>query len=175
MNATATVDGFLLTMPAGWWVWKYDDSTFHRNQFQNFAAGSEAMDAVAFATDGTLWLIEVKDYRRNRRLKPSSVFAEVALKVRSTLAGLAVARVRANDINEKTRAQQVMGCSQIRVVLLLAQPVKASRLFPQVVDPADAQKQLQREVRAVDPHALCVAGAINNSRLPWQTAVTLVQ
>lgn len=72
MNATVNVDGFLLTMPDGWMVWKYDDSKFHRKQFQNFAAGSKAMDVVALATDGTLWLIEVKDYRRNNRSKPAT-------------------------------------------------------------------------------------------------------
>lgn len=97
MSQIADVDGQRLTMPAGWWVWKYDDSSFHRNQFQGFAGGSKAMDAVAFAGDGTLWLIEVKDYRRHRRTKLGSVFAEVAAKVRATLAGLAAARVRANE------------------------------------------------------------------------------
>ena len=33
MSQTADVDGQRLTMPDGWWIWKYDDSTFHRNQF----------------------------------------------------------------------------------------------------------------------------------------------
>jgi hypothetical protein len=65
MSRTADVDGLLLTVPKGWWVWKYDDSAFHRNQFQSFAGGSKAMDAVAFSADDTLWLIEVKDYRRH--------------------------------------------------------------------------------------------------------------
>ena len=39
MSQTADVDGMRLTMPAGWWVWKYDDSDFHQTQFQNFAGG----------------------------------------------------------------------------------------------------------------------------------------
>ena len=30
MSQTADVDGMRLTMPAGWWVWKYDDSDFHQ-------------------------------------------------------------------------------------------------------------------------------------------------
>ena len=172
MSRTADVDGLTLTMPMGWWVWKYDDSAFHRNQFQSFAGGSKAMDAVALAVDGTLWLIEVKDYRRHRRAKPSSVFAEVAAKARATLAGLAVARVRANDPTEHDLAHQAMGCQHMRVALQLAQPAKPSRLFPQVIDPLDAQMQLRRAVRAVDPHALCAAGAINDSRLPWTTATS---
>jgi len=76
MSQAATVDGLRLDMPGGWWVWKYDDSAFHRNQFQNFAGGSKAVDAVALAVDDTLWLIEIKDYRRHRRSKPASVFVE---------------------------------------------------------------------------------------------------
>ena len=170
MSTTAEVDGLLLTMPAGWWVWKYDDSAFHRNQFQNLAGGSTAVDAVALAADGTLWLIEMKDYRRHRRSKPASVFAEVAGKVRATLAGLATARTRANDQDEQARADQAMKCQCIRVALQLAQPVKPSRLFPQVVDPVDAEMRLRREVRAIDPRALCATGAIDDHRLPWRSA-----
>ncbi len=170
MTHEVDVDGLRLTMPVGWRVWKYDDSAFHRNQFQGFAGGSKAMDAVALAADGTLWLIEVKDYRRHRRSKPSTVFAEVAAKTRATLAGLATARVRANDPAEQDWAGRAMLCSNIRIALQLGQPVKPSRLFPQVVDPADAQLQLRRAVRAVDPHALCVAGAFNAGGMPWATA-----
>lgn len=169
MSRTADVDGMRLTMPEDWWVWKYDDSAFHRNQFQSFAGGSKAMDAVALAIDGTLWLIELKDYRRQGRSKPSSVFAEVAAKTRATLAGLATARVRANDQAEQKLAYKAMKCRQIRVALQLAQPVKPSRLFPQVIDPADAQTKLRSALKAVDPHALCTAGAIGDGRLPWST------
>jgi hypothetical protein len=170
MSQGATIDGLRLDMPDGWWVWKYDDSAFHRNQFQNFAGGSKAVDAVALAADDTLWLIEIKDYRRHRRRKPSSVFAEVAAKVRATLAGLATARTRANDQDEQNWAAQAMRCRRIRVALQLAQPVKPSRLFPQVVDPVDAKMQLRRAVRAIDPHALCATGAIDDHRLPWRSA-----
>lgn len=172
MSLIADVDGQRLTVPADWWVWKYDDSSFHRNQFQGFAGGSKAMDAVALAGDGTLWLIELKDYRRHRRTKPGSVFAEVTAKVRATLAGLAAARVRANDQHERLQAQQAMSCSQIRVALQLAQNTRPSRLFPQVVDPQDAQLVLKRELRAVDPHAVCVVGSLNDRRLPWTISAT---
>jgi hypothetical protein len=171
MSRTADVDGMRLTMPVGWWVWKYDDSSFHRNQFQAFAGGSKAMDAVALADDGTLWLIEVKDYRRNRRSKPISVFAEVAAKVRATLAGLAVARVRANDPQEKTWALQALACQNVRVALQLAQPVKPSRLFPLLLEPADAQLKLRQAIRPVDAHPQCVVGNVASGKLPWTTVL----
>jgi hypothetical protein len=172
MSQTVDVDGMTLTMPTGWQVWKYDDSAFHRNQFQSFAGGSKAVDAVALGSDGVLWLIELKDYRQHRRTKPSSVFAEVALKVRATLAGLAVARLRANDPSEKSLARQDMACTQIRVALQLAQSAKPSRLFPQVLDPMDVQMQLKRAVGAVDSHPVSAVGTMNHRRCPWTTAPT---
>lgn len=168
MTQTVVIDGVRMTAPAGWWIWKYDDSAFHRKQFQNFAGGSKAVDAVALG-NGTLWLVELKDYRRNQRSKPSSVFAEVAAKVRATMAGLAIARVRANDSDERGFAAQAMGCAEVRVALQLAQPVKQSRLFPQVIEPQDARTQLRREVRAVDAHPECIVGNIASPRLPWVT------
>lgn len=172
MSQRVDVDGMTLTMPAGWWAWKYDDSAFHRNQFQRFAGGSKAVDAVAMAADGALWLIELKDYRHHPRTKPSSVFAEVALKVRATLAGLAIARLRANDLTEKSRAQQAMACTQIRVALQLAQSARPSRLFPQVLDPQDAQLQMKRALAAIDAHPMCIVGTMHHRRCPWTTTPT---
>lgn len=165
---TVDIDRIRLTVPNGWWIWKYDDSSFHRNQFQSFAGGCKAMDAVAFG-DNVLWLIEIKDYRRHRRSKPSTLFAEVAAKVKSTLAGLAAARVRANDAHERSRAAESMACRCIRIAVQVVQPVHLSRLFPQMINPQDAEIQLRRAVRAVDPHPECIVGDINNPRLPWTT------
>lgn len=167
----AVVDGFRLTVPVGWWIWKYDDSSFHRNQFQNFAGGRKAVDAVVLSDQGELWLVEVKDYRRHRRTKPGSVFAETASKVRATLAGLATARVKANDAAELHMAHQAMQCGRVRVALQLVQGAKPSRLFPRLVDPLDAALELRRAARPVDPHPVCAAEDIDDTRLPWRTAV----
>ena len=170
MTTEAVVDGLRLTVPPGWWVWKYDDSSFHRNQFQGFAGGSKAVDAVMLSNQGELWLVEVKDYRRNRRSKPGSVFAETASKVRATLAGLATARTNANDANERHLALRAMQCGRVRVALQLMQSAKPSRLFPQLVDPMDATLALRRATRAVDAHPICAAEHMNDPRLPWHTA-----
>ena len=169
MIGIAEVDGLRLTMPAGWWVWKYDDSSFHRHQFQNFAGGSKAMDAVALADDGTLWLIEIKNYLRHKRTKPGSVFAEVAAKARSTLAGLATARVRANNQADKDKASAAMKCRQVRVALQMIQPLKPSKLFPQIVEDQDARIKLRQAVKAIDPHPLSATREMNDPRMPWQT------
>lgn len=164
------VDGLRLTPPTTWPVFtKYDEWAFYRRHFQSFAGGKKAVDALGLASDDMLWLIEVKDYRRNRRSKPSRIEHEIAAKVADTLAGLAAARIRASG-PEQQWARRSAHCSGIRVALQLAQPVRPSRLFPQVVDPADMQIKLKRAVRVVDPHPICVVGDVADSRLPWSTS-----
>ena len=69
---------------------KYDEWSFYRNQFQSVAGGSKAVDILCLSDDAT-WLIEIKDYRKNPRLKLIDIGDEVAGKVRDTLAGLAAA------------------------------------------------------------------------------------
>ena len=167
MSGSLNIDGKQFTFPEGWQVLKYDDSSFHRNQFQSFAGGSKALDAVALAPDRTLWLIEVKDYSRSRRSKAGTVFSEVAAKLRATLAGLAAARVRANDKSEREFAHEAMGAGSLRVALHLDQPERSSRLFPQVIDPKTARTQLRREVRAVDPQAVCCGRGVGQAPVPW--------
>lgn len=170
MTIPMEIDGRLFSFPADWRAMKYDDSSFHRNQFQSFAGGSQAVDAVAVSPDGVCWLIEVKDYRRSRRSKPVSVFVEVAGKVRATLAGMATARVRANDIDEREVCDQALRAHALRIVLHLDQPASPSRLFRQVVDPQTAVMQLRREMRAVDPHAICCGKGVGEVALAWNVA-----
>ncbi|SBT04364.1 conserved hypothetical protein [Candidatus Accumulibacter aalborgensis] len=162
------VDGQRFTFADGWRVLKYDDSRFHRNQFQSFAGGSKAVDAVALSPAGECWLIEVKDYRRNRRSKAGSVFSEVAGKVRATLAGLATARLQANDPDERDFCQQAMRANVLRIALHLDQPDHPSHLFKQIIDPRTAVTQLRHELHAVDPHALCYGTGVAIARLPWR-------
>ena len=167
MSCQSDIDGKRFAFPQGWRVLKYDDCSFHRNQFQSFAGGSKALDAVALTPDNTMWLIEVKDYSASRRRKAGTVFAEVAAKVRATLAGLAVARVRANDVGERAFAHEAIGAGSLRVALHLDQPAQSSRLFKQVIDPKTARTQLRREMRAVDPHAICYGHGVDQTLVPW--------
>ncbi len=168
MTTSIDIDGRNFSFPEGWRVLKYDDSSFHRNQFQSFAGGSQAVDAIAISPSMECWLIEVKDYRQSRRSKPESVFSEVADKVRATLAGLATARVRANDAGERHFCDGALHVKNLRVVLHLDQPNHSSRLFRQVIDPRTAVTQLRRELRAVDPHAICCGKGVEALALAWR-------
>lgn len=169
MTDSVEIDGFLLTFQAGWATWAFDSSTFYRKHFQAFDGGTKAVDLLALSSEGLLWLVEVKDYRRQRRTKVGSVYDEVASKVIGTLAGIFAASVNANDPQELKFSQEAVRCNRIRVALLLAQSTRSSRLFPQVIDPLDAQDKLRRLLRAVDRRAICVSGSIREAQLPWQT------
>jgi len=66
--------GLVFQFPDGWVASKYDAWTCYRKHFQNLC-DSKAVDILALPpeSDGTLWLIEVKDYRHSRRQKEISI------------------------------------------------------------------------------------------------------
>lgn len=129
---------------------KYDEWSHYRNHFQR-TCDSKAVDIV-FANDGNAWLIEVKDYRRHARTKPTDLGQEIATKVRDTLAGLVSAKLNATDSDEKRMAGQLLLARRLHVVLHLEQPNKHSKLFPRAIDPADVELKLRTLLKAIDPH-----------------------
>ncbi len=133
---------------------KYDAWVFY-SKFNSVFGGVKAVDIVHVDSEKTAWLIEIKDYRTNRRTKPSELCDEIALKVRDTLLGLAVARFQAR---------------RLRVVLHLEQPQKPNKLFPQVVNPADIKQQLKRLLKAVDAHPSIVDQHTLKPNMLWTVA-----
>jgi len=161
------VDRFLFDLPTGWTCLKYDDCGFYRAHF-NAVASSKALDLLALAPQGAeLWLVEIKDYRRQRRTKPENLFTEIAHKVRDTLAGLAAARVYVNDPTVQVFADHAMRVGKLRVAFLLQQPTHQSRLFPQIVDPANGRIKLRQALRAVDPHPFLGNAADLTTKTSW--------
>lgn len=146
------------TFDAAWSATKYDDWAFYRRQYQSCAGGPKAVDILALSgDDSTLWMIEAKDYRRNRReAGKGSLPQEVAQKAHDTLAGVLAAAMNAVD-DEKAFARRAVGAGKVRVVLHLEQPRRPSKLFPVAFDPADVRQQLKRLVRAIDAHPVVMA------------------
>ncbi len=134
---------------------KYDDWSFYRQQFNKAFGGTKAVDLIHIGDDKT-WLIEIKDYRENRRTKPIDLGEEVALKVRDTLAGLTAAKCSANDSDEKQFAKNTLRKKKLRVVLHLEQPTKHSKLFPRAIEPANVQLKLKQWLKPVDAHPVVV-------------------
>jgi hypothetical protein len=149
-----------------WSVSKYDDWAFYRNQFQGCCMGNKGMEFLALEPqDRTLWLIELKDYRRNRRTKEMDIWDEVAIKARDTLAGLFAAKVEAGHANQAF-ARQCVTVTKLRVVLHLEQPATHSKLFPRIYRRADVQQRLKQLVRPIDAHP-CVVELGNMAAVPW--------
>ena len=160
------------TFPNGWSAVKFDDWAFYQKQFQGCADGNKAMDILALpTTNGVLWMIEAKDYRRNHRNPSKGPLAmEIAEKARDTLAGLLAAA--ANAVNkEQTFARTAVKAAQIRVVLHLEQATKPSKLFPRAVNPADVKLKLKQLLKAIDPHPIVMdsnATTWNHWTTAWQ-------
>jgi hypothetical protein len=154
---TTIVEGNLtFEFPDGWQAEQYDRWSFYRNQYQQVCNGTKAVDLLAIDQARHLWMIEAKDYRRQRRMKSIDLAEEVARKVHDTLAGLAAARCNANDDAERSYANASMQCGGIRIVLHLEQPVIPSKAFPMVGKRANIQARLKRLVKAIDPHPVVV-------------------
>lgn len=163
------VDGLDFDFPLGWFVSKYDEWAFYRNQFSRMWNGIKALDLLAVddASLTTGWLIEVKDYRINPRTKPSDLADEVACKVFDTLAALSPARVNASDLVEADMAKRMVRVKRYRVVLHLEQPAKTSKLRPRAINPADIQLKLRQMLKPVDAHPF-VAEKAKMGSLAWK-------
>lgn len=146
---------------------QYDEWTFYSNRFNSAFGGTKAVDIIHVDAEGTAWLIEAKDYRASRRTKPSDLGDEIALKVRDTLTGLVAARFQAQDALEKRAAKKVLKARQLRVVLHLEQPQKPSKLFPQVINPANIKQQLKQLLKSVDPHPVVVNRQSLKTTMNW--------
>jgi hypothetical protein len=163
--------------PANWHATKYDEWTYYTRQFNGCCntgvrdePGSKAVDFLAYEPGpGTLWLIELKDYRQWPRTKTISLPLEIAQKVRDTLAGIFATKVRSQHA-DAAFAQTFLGAHRFRVVLHLEQPQTHSRLFPRVYSRADVQQKLKQLIRSVDSHPSVVElASINQSPgpVPW--------
>ena len=146
---------------------KYDDWAHYRNQFQPVAGGCKAIDLIC-VEDDVSWLIEVKDYRENRRTKGIEIADEVAIKVRDSLAGLASAAKNANDSHERDLAKRAVRSNRWRIVLHLEQRAKPHRLWPRPINAATLlQKFRTKKLKAIDPHPIICDQSSCSGRVTW--------
>jgi len=134
---------------------KYDEWSHYSNVYNSACTSSKAVDFIV-SKNNEAWLIEVKDYRRHRRTKPSDLADEVMLKIRDTMAGLVSAKFRATNNNESKIAMLFLSKKRLRIALHLEQPQNPSRLFPQSVNPANVLMKLKQNVRFADAHPILV-------------------
>jgi hypothetical protein len=176
--------------PDSWRATKLDGWSFYRNQFIRLGSGLRppcgecgaelrcrncgtvktqgvrAVDIIAGDAAATLWLLEVKDYRRSPRTKEIGLADEVALKVRDSLALLVAASMSAKDPQERSFARDALTRKRICIGLHLEQPKQHSKLAPRAIDPADVLQRLRQLVRSIDPHP-CVFEMGTSVTAPW--------
>ncbi|TRW92779.1 hypothetical protein [Candidatus Methylobacter oryzae] len=150
------VDGLNFEFPDGWQIGKYDDWSFYQNQFKRMKIGIKALGLIAVDPSKTAWLIEVKDYRINRRTKPSDLSEEIAHKVFDTLAAIIPSKIHATNTTEKQLARAVSASHELRIVLHLEQPKNPSALFPRAINPANVQQKMRKLLKPVDAHPMVV-------------------
>lgn len=160
------VDGFKFIFPDGWTRTKPDDWTFYRKHFIKICKGIKSVDVIAVEPPSTLWLIEAKDYRVNRRTKTIDIVDETAQKVLATLALLLPAKINATDPGESSAARQAVGTSELRIVLHLEQPKRQSKLFPRDFEPANVKIKLRKLIKPIDAHALVTEMTAMHG-VPW--------
>ncbi|MDF3821770.1 hypothetical protein P3G55_17835 [Leptospira sp. 96542] len=148
---------------------KYDEWSFYRNQFSKISVGVKAVDIILIESNVT-WLIEVKDYRHHARTKVIDLGEEIALKVRDTLAGLAAARVNANDNTEKSFSNRALKTSKINIVLHLEQPNHTTRLMPKLIDTTKVLMKLKQLLKSIDPHPEIVNCNSLTNYMNWQVS-----
>lgn len=166
-------DRIRLEFPDGWKVLRPAKGAYYKRHFQTFAGGCKEMDFILFEpVSRVLWLLEVKDYKTNRRVKPQCVFEEIAEKVRDSLALLLASSVRDDPSICGVRSFMDVCAipNEIKVVLHLEQPSKPSKMFPGVKIDADATQKLRAKVRAVDPRAR--VSSTSSTDMEWRAIWT---
>lgn len=149
-----------------WMVTKYDNWPFYQKQFAKSCCTNKAVDFLAYnRNDKTLWLIELKDYRQYSRTKEISLWEEVALKVKDTLAGIVAAKMNTahDNFSEATLA---LRAERLRVVLHLEQPSRHSKPFPRYYDRSNIQEKMKQILKPIDPHPKVIE--LNDMEyVPW--------
>lgn len=165
------VDGLQFDFPDDWLISKYDEWAFYRNQFIRLPLheGPKAIDLVAIDPQKTLWLIEAKDYRQNRRQKSVDIVTEVSGKAVDTLACMLPASLNANVQSEQEAALAAVKCRRLRLVFHLETAPVGSPVFDRRLDQANLSQKLRQLAKSIDPHAAVVSRR-NLGTLPWSVS-----
>ncbi len=160
------VDTLDFHFPSSWKVSKYDEWDFYHDRFKKIANGIKAIDLIAVDADMTVWLIEVKDYRKFPRTKPSEIHQEIALKVIYTLSAMLPGKLNCKSEAEKEMCDLVCSCKKLKIILHLEQPPTTSKLMPKPIEPANVKQKLKQALNSIDmePH---VVSMDNMGKLVW--------
>lgn len=156
--------------PDGWHADQLDEWRFYKNHYLKLSTGIKCVDFLAIDPERQVWLVEVKDYRRDRRTTSSDLLDSIVDKVLGSLGLLMAACLQTDHIRQDQRklARLVARQRRLRVVLHLEQPRHRSRLHPEPMNPASLRQALRRRLQ--------VTGVVHEVRVvsrergyvPWQ-------
>jgi hypothetical protein len=171
---------FTFSFPDEWKISRPENSAYFNNSFQNFAGGCKEMDLLAFnPANCDLWLLEVKDYSTNPRMKIGTIWDEVARKVRDVLSLLTASAVMDHSVAPHTEesvgtfARTARAAAVIKVVLHCELPSRQSKLFNKDLDYANIRMKLRQSVWPVHRLAF-VTNLAHPGDVAW-TATKIVE
>jgi hypothetical protein len=160
------VDSLTFDFNDDWAATQYDKWSFYRNRMSRVDAGIKAVDLLAISPTHDLYLIEAKDYRLHRRMKPSRIDQEVAQKVLHTLAAILPASVAQGCDEERDFARRALSCRRLLVVLHLEQHKKGTVRAP-VIALQNVQLGLRRRLQKVVGSRPLVSTIAGMQNLGW--------
>lgn len=146
-------------------VAKYDDWSFYRNQLTNSFGGTKAVDFL-YLSEEELWLIEVKDFRREPRKKEIDLDDEISLKVRDSLVGLFCAKNLANCDVEKEFARKCLKAKRFNIVLHIEQPDKTYPGYHKIINIANLKLKLEQKIKRIGK-VIVVSKDRMHSKIEW--------
>lgn len=163
--------------PTDWRVSQYDKTAFYRNKLEKIKLGNmgdrKAVDFVAQAPDGALWLIEVKDFRGHRienknRITSGGLVDEVVAKSLDTLAGLWLAHHQ-QDAELVDFTHSLKPDRPVYIVLWLEEDQPASRLNPRQKSQVDIEDLLRKRVKPIGLKAMLGRMSSKSEKIHWTT------
>lgn len=119
--------------------------------------GTKAVDILCI-TDDTVWLIEIKDYRKHDLTNETSLADVMFLKARDSITGLPIACLNGND-KEWSLSRMVFGRCRWKLVLHLEHSDKMTNMSSIYI-------AIQKKVRVIDCECV-VMDTQTTHAVPW--------
>ncbi|GAA1456550.1 hypothetical protein NE857_33400 [Nocardiopsis exhalans] len=165
MPVECEVDDSFFVFPDGWELEKLDEWVEQKRVTQA-PFHSKGCDLVAMR-DGTLWLIEAKDYTYPGARVPADLADQVGLKVFHSLAVLHTV-ARWGEGERQKSSLRALACKTAHVCLAVELPDGGRRLMGVGRPLADLRMKLKRVTRKLNVHRPVVSNSHQLNDVPWE-------
>ncbi|SEH08687.1 cysteine--tRNA ligase [Candidatus Venteria ishoeyi] len=170
-------DELCFTFDENWQVTQYDQWAFYRDKkgFNGIIDGVTGLDIIAINQENTVWLIEIKDFRKRKGYLtpevPSDLPNKLAKKVICTLAALLPAKLNAEKDIEKTFSLTALNAASLRIALHLELPDETEQEKRQFAGRHSQILQvLRNKLRSIDINPSVFN--MESKGMPWSVTLT---